>query len=72
MAAIVEVGRRLDLDYCGIDFAVTADGRILTFETNATMLVHDEREDGPFAYKNPAVRAIAAAFEAMITGAAAA
>lgn len=72
MAAIAEVGRRLDLDYCGADFAITADGRVLTFETNATMLVHDEREDGVFAYKNPAVQAITAAFEAMITRAAAA
>jgi tetratricopeptide (TPR) repeat protein len=39
--AIVAVGRRLDLDYCGVDFTVLPDGRALIFEANATMLIHD-------------------------------
>jgi tetratricopeptide (TPR) repeat protein len=39
--AILALGRRLDLDYCGVDFTVLPDGRALIFEANATMLIHD-------------------------------
>ncbi len=49
MAAIREIGRRLDLDYCGVDFSVLPDGRLLIFEANATMLAHAEDPQGPFA-----------------------
>ena len=64
--AVCAVGQRIGLDWCGIDFARLADGRIVVFEANATMSVHPEDEGGPFAYKNPAVRAILDAFEAML------
>jgi tetratricopeptide (TPR) repeat protein len=70
MAAIGEVGRRLDLDYAGLDFSLLADGRVLVFEANATMLVHREPDDGVFAYKNRTVAAIVEAFEAMLIAAA--
>jgi tetratricopeptide (TPR) repeat protein len=66
MRAVEEVGRRLDLDYAGLDFSVLSDGSVLAFEANATMLVHPEAEDGPLAHKNPAVNAILSAFQAMI------
>ena len=72
IAAIGEIGRRLDLDYAGVDFSVLGDGRVLVFEANATMLVHPEEPDGVFAYKNRAVAAIIAAFDAMLLAAAAA
>jgi tetratricopeptide (TPR) repeat protein len=39
--AVIALGRRLDLDYCGVDFTVLPDGRPLIFEANATMLIHD-------------------------------
>ncbi len=65
LEALTQIGARLDLDYAGIDFAILPDGRLLVFEANATMLVHSE--DSPlFAYKNPAVERIRAAFDAMI------
>jgi glutathione synthase/RimK-type ligase-like ATP-grasp enzyme len=70
MTAIGDIGRRLDLDYAGIDFGVLPDGRVLLFEANATMLVHPEAHDGVFAYKNRAVAAITEAFEAMLVAAA--
>ncbi len=70
MTAIGEIGRKLDLDYAGIDFGVLADGRVLVFEANATMLVHPEAHDGVFAGKNRAVAAIVEAFEAMLVAAA--
>lgn len=62
MIAIEAIGRCMDLDYCGIDFAQLADGRILVFEANATMLIHGEAPDGALAYKNPYVQRIFEAF----------
>jgi tetratricopeptide (TPR) repeat protein len=70
-AAIEAIGRRLDLDYGGIDFGLTADGQVLVFEANATMLTHLEAEDGPFAAKNPFVRPIIDAFQAHLEAVAA-
>ena len=67
MAAIRTVARRLDLDYGGIDFGVTADGQVLLFEANATMLTHLEPADGPFAAKNPFIEPILDAFRAHLT-----
>jgi hypothetical protein len=66
-AALTAVGRRLDLDYGGIDFSVLSDGRVLVFEANATMLVHRERNNGPLAHKNPHVQRIVEAFEQLLT-----
>jgi glutathione synthase/RimK-type ligase-like ATP-grasp enzyme len=37
--ALAEIGRALALDYAGIDFGLDADGNVLLFEANATMLV---------------------------------
>lgn len=65
-AAIEAVGRRLDLDYCGIDFSLLPDGRVLLFEANATMLAHPEAPDSPFAAKAPYVEAILERFRAML------
>ncbi len=53
--ALVQAGVRLDLDFCGIDFTVLPDGRLLVFEANATMLIHPESEGGTLAFKNVAV-----------------
>ena len=66
MAAIRRIGEVLDLDYCGVDFSVLPDGRIVVFEANATMLAHLEDPAGPFAYKNRYVQAIADAFQRML------
>jgi glutathione synthase/RimK-type ligase-like ATP-grasp enzyme len=61
--AIAAIGRRLDLDYAGIDFTLLADGRVLVFEANATMLIHPESPDGVLAHKNAFVQRIVDAFE---------
>jgi tetratricopeptide (TPR) repeat protein len=60
---VARIGRALELDYCGVDFSVLADGRVLVFEANATMLAHRENPDGSYAYKNPYVDAITRAFQ---------
>jgi len=67
--AIAEIGRRLDLDFAGVDFAVLPDGRALLFEANATMFVHDEPQGGPLGFKNRYVRRILEAFQARLESA---
>lgn len=69
MAAIEAIGHTLDLDYCGVDFSILPDGRVLVFEANATMLIHPEHEDSVLAYKNPYVQRIFEAFNALVLGA---
>ena len=66
-AALREIGKRLDLDYCGVDFSLQPDGRVLVFEANATMLVHPENgEDTVLNFKNPYVQRIFDAFEDLL------
>lgn len=38
LLALGEIGRTLDLEYAGIDFGLGADGSVLLFEANATMI----------------------------------
>jgi hypothetical protein len=60
------MARATGLDYGGIDCAVGRDGRIIVFEANASMLVHDEKDE-VFAYKNPYIARIKQAFDAMLS-----
>jgi len=64
--AIEAIGRRLDLDYAGLDFTLLPGGRVLVFEANATMLVHLDDPIALFPYKHAVVPAIFRAFEAML------
>lgn len=64
--AVKEVARRLDLDYAGIDCAITEDGKVLLFEANASMLVHLHDPTETFAYKYRAVPRIFAAIDRMV------
>jgi len=66
MDAVAAIGKRLDLDYAGIDFSILPDGRVLVFEANATMLVHPEAPDGELAHKNPYIDRITSAFQALV------
>jgi hypothetical protein len=63
--AVLAMATATGLDYCGVDIGLDADGDVVFFESNATMLVHDEK-DGPFVYKNPYVARIKLAFDAML------
>jgi thioredoxin-like negative regulator of GroEL/glutathione synthase/RimK-type ligase-like ATP-grasp enzyme len=46
MAALGEISKRIPLDIFGIDFDLTADGRVLFFEANASMRISlTERDD---------------------------
>ncbi len=72
--AIVALGRiaaALGLDYGGIDFAVNADGEVLFFEANATMIVTQPVRDAKWDYRRPAVEAVLDAVRAMLAARAA-
>jgi hypothetical protein len=68
VAALEAIAARLDLDFCGIDFALLPDRRVLVFEANATMLIHPERESGKLAFKTPAAKRIIDAFAGRVAG----
>jgi tetratricopeptide (TPR) repeat protein len=63
--ALRAIGRAVELDYCGIDCSLDRAGRLVVFECNASMLVHDEKTE-IYAYKNQAVRRIKGAFDALL------
>jgi tetratricopeptide (TPR) repeat protein len=60
------IARAVDMEYFGIDAAVLKDGRIVLFEADAAMLVHDEDARGIFAYKRPYVARIREALHTLI------
>jgi glutamate/tyrosine decarboxylase-like PLP-dependent enzyme len=66
MTGLVEIQKRLDLDYAGIDFGLSPSGEILLFEANATMVVNPPEPDPKWAYRRPAIDRIYAAVRSMI------
>jgi tetratricopeptide (TPR) repeat protein len=62
--ALRVVRERFGLDYFGIDCGLDPDGNLVLFEVNASMLVHDDNVE--FPYKDPFVRLIKTAFDAML------
>ncbi len=66
MAALERIGAALDLDYCGIDFAVNAAGDILLFEANATMVLVSLSADRKWDYRRPAFDKVFAAVHTML------
>ena len=64
--ALRAMAKATELDYGGIDCGVDRDGRIVVFEANASMLVHDEKTED-FAYKNSYIANIKRAFDAMVS-----
>jgi glutathione synthase/RimK-type ligase-like ATP-grasp enzyme len=64
--ALRAMARATSLDYGGIDCGIDRDGRIVVFEANAAMLVHDEKT-AIFDYKNQYIARIKCAFDAMLS-----
>jgi glutathione synthase/RimK-type ligase-like ATP-grasp enzyme len=56
----------LGLDYAGIDFGVNADGDLLLFEANATMVIAVPDNDARWAYRRTAITKILDAVVAML------
>jgi hypothetical protein len=65
-AAFEALHERIDLDYYSIDCAETQDGRLLVFEADAAAIVHLMDPPDMFPYKQPQMRKVFAAFEAML------
>jgi hypothetical protein len=66
VAALERICTTLDLDYAGIDFAVNAEGKILFFEANATMVMAPLSADSKWDYRRPAFDNVFAAVRQMI------
>ncbi len=66
MAALERINATLDLDYCGIDFAVNAEGDILLFEANATMVMVPLSREQKWDYRRPAFDKVFAAVRTML------
>ena len=67
MKALNEICRTLELDYAGIDFSLSADGKIILFEANATMVVNPPEKDARWDYRRPAVQRVLDAIRRMLT-----
>jgi Flp pilus assembly protein TadD len=64
--AVEAAAHRLDLDYGGMDCALTRDGRVLLFEANACILLHLDEPAGAFPYKHRHVPRIRDAFTRLV------
>ena len=62
--ALRMISDRIGLDYFGIDCALSADGRVIVFEANPSMLVHLHND--AFPYKDKHVLRIKDAFACML------
>lgn len=54
--AFAAMQARVGLDYWGLDCAETPDGRLLVFEIDTALIVHDMDDFETFPYKRPAMR----------------
>jgi glutathione synthase/RimK-type ligase-like ATP-grasp enzyme len=66
MAALAAIGRTLGLDYAGVDFALAADGSLLLFEANATMVVNPPDPDPVWDYRRAAIGCVLDAAKRML------
>jgi hypothetical protein len=64
--AVEEIGRRMDLDYAGLDCGILPDGRLVLFEANAQMLVHLTDPVELFPYKHRYLPPLFQAVDAMV------
>jgi glutathione synthase/RimK-type ligase-like ATP-grasp enzyme len=66
MRALQGIRDALGLDYAGVDFGLSADGDLLLFEANATMVIAEPGPDERWAYRRAAIGGIIDAVVAMI------
>ena len=66
IAALRDIAQRVGLDYFGLDCGLLDDGRIVVFEVETGMIVHDRDEGAAYAYKTAPARRILRAAEAML------
>ena len=66
IAALHAILARLSLDYAGIDFGVNANGDLLLFEANATMVIASPDSDPRWAYRRGPITSAIDAVTTMI------
>ena len=66
VATLEQISAMLGLDYGGIDFAVNAQGDLLFFEANATMVMVPLAPDEKWAYRRPAFEKVFSAVRTML------
>jgi hypothetical protein len=67
-AAFAALHAAFGLDYFAIDCAEDREGRLLVFEADTAMIVHDMDPPDVYPYKSPAIRKLFAAFQALVDG----
>jgi hypothetical protein len=65
-AAFQEMADRSGLEYFGVDCGETPDGKLLVFEADTSLIVHNMDSLELFPYKGPHMRRLFAAFRAML------
>ena len=65
-AAFQALHAAFGLDYVALDCAEDREGRLLVFEADTAMIVHDMDPPDLYPYKAPAMRRLFAAFQALI------
>lgn len=55
MQALQRIGTTLDLDYCGLDFGIHANGDILVYEANPTMVINPPDAGEQWDYRRAAI-----------------
>jgi glutathione synthase/RimK-type ligase-like ATP-grasp enzyme len=66
VVALGAIGKNLGLDYAGVDFTVAADGSLLLFEANATMVINPPDPDPMWDYRRPPILAALDAAKCML------
>jgi hypothetical protein len=66
MKALKQIQFVLGLDYAGIDFGLNAQGEVLAFEANATMVVNIPEPGERWSYRLPACKRIFSAVHRML------
>jgi hypothetical protein len=66
MQALRCICATLDLEYAGIDFALSADGSVLLFEANATMVVFPPAAGAIWDYRRGAIDTVLEAATGML------
>lgn len=65
-AAFSDLVKHVDLEYFGIDCAEDRDGKLVVFEADNALIVHDMDPHEVFPYKRPQMKKVYSAFAGMI------
>ncbi len=65
-AALAEMAKVSGLEYFGVDCGETQDGKLLLFEADTSLIVHNMDSPVDFPYKDRHMRSLFAAFQAML------